>query len=145
MISVSTVTVLSRDWRVSTSTYLITVMKVRISWACQLISRCENVKRMMVSLLTTEVQMIVSNNRQRRTTRVTSVNEESYSVQTNVSSDCIMSYIRVFIITTITSRQSRFEISTQCHVHPEKIIFLLIMSTIFWMNLTTRRFAVNYY
>ena len=46
-----------------------------------------------------------------------------------------------YIISTIKSRQSSFEISTQCHVHPEKIIFLRIKSAIFWMNLVTRAFS----
>ena len=42
-----------------------------------------------------------------------------------------------YIISTFKSRQSRFEISTQCHVHPEKIIFLRLKIAIFWMNLYT--------
>ena len=109
--SASTVTVLSRDWRVSTSTYLITVIKVRMSWTYQLISRFENVKRMMVSLNVRSADGS-ANNRRRRTTRevsVTSVNEESYSVQTNVSSECIMYYIRVFVTIYESAFASRRE------------------------------------
>ena len=126
-----------------------------ISWACQLISRFENVNRMMESLNDSSADSS-ANNRRRRTTRVVSVTssyEEFCPFQTNVSSECIMFYIRVFttihesiacrvllnyIISTIKSRQSSFEFSTQSHVHPEKIIFLQIKSAIFWMNLVTR-------
>ena len=35
-------------------------------------------------------------------------------------------------------RQSSFEISTQCHVHPEKNISLRLQSAFYWMNLATR-------
>ena len=152
MISVSTATDLSRDWRVSTSTYLILVMKIRISWASPLISRFENVKRMMESLNDRSADSS-ANNRRRRTTHVTSVNEESYSVQTNVSSECIMYYIRVFITTyLIELHYHHYHVKTvdiwnQYSVSlPSWKDFLFTDNEYYFLNESYySRFVVNYY